>query len=1013
MRSGRSTQPVRRLALRIACAAIIVSLSAVVATWGVSTGTAGGTGAKDVTTSGSSAHRSEPPAFPPVHVHPLALNGPDAVNPNAYYSSEPAPMGIGDFGIGAGGNPYTYNTSEFLGNFSWQTLNLSESGTTQFSDQLNVVLQFVQNGVTYAYWIQDVAFMDSATNALTFENNIWNFTSNCLNNSAVSGNGTVYPYSGCQGYYAVGATTQPGASLTMPSPGDFALLVRSYETGTGLPEVAFEYWDGVTSYYVTYDNVVFPWASGLSSDNNFVVDGFQYNPLGLFYDAELTIGGPGSASATQAQSSTHATSRLLYFNGHNFEAPPAVWNFGSNTAEAVSNIQSIFSNDNAGLPLTVQLNGTTRNATPAQAYGQNQVGELAISAPGVPDGTVSASSDRWSFVGGSATLTLIPGTYPVWVNSTSTNYDLGLCTVTAGVTTSVSVASGCRPVVSTPTATPTTVDVGQSATFQSTLLGAGSGGDTYVWDTSPAGLGCLPSSSLTLSCTPAAAGVYLVNLTATDSRGQSSTSGTLQFTVSLDPSVGTPSPSSTQVETGGTVSFAATPSGGAQPYSFQWHGLPTPCSQTATSDPSCTPSMAGSYSINVTVTDVNHFAVTSPTLSFTVREGPSVSTPTSAPVGSVDLGQAEAFSTSATGGSGGYTYTWSGLPAGCPSVSSDTLRCTPTSVGVYSISVSVIDSLGGTSTSGTLVFTVHSDPTIGTLTVSPKTIDLGQTFHFALSGPSTGGAGSYRYVWIELPPGCASNDSTTITCTPIAAVVGEATVTVYDADNGSNSTSVPWVIYIRPYLSGVTASPTSLDVGQLLTLSAVQLPGGSGIYTYVWTDLPTGCVSVNHASIECTPVQSGVFEIGLNLTDSNGLSSSRAITVHVDSDPMVSTPAAMPGSVHPGQSVTFSVNGSGGSGNLTYSWIGLPPGCASANTSSITCRPTAVGSYEVSVNLTDSNGFRVHSGSLSYAVTSSPTLGLTPLEEYTLLAEITAIALIVVAVVWIRRSRRRRRSSAS
>ncbi len=185
----------------------------------------------------------QPIPFLPVHTHPIGVTVPATVDPTGHYNSEPAPMGIGDFGVGMGGKPYTYNTTEFLGNFSWQSLNMLESGNAYFSDQLNVVLQFVQGGTTYAYWIQDVAFMDSSTGELTFENNIWNFTtgSYCLSNTALSGNGTVYAISGCEGFYAVGAYSQPGADKFMPSPGDFSLLVRSYLSGGGLPEVAFEY----------------------------------------------------------------------------------------------------------------------------------------------------------------------------------------------------------------------------------------------------------------------------------------------------------------------------------------------------------------------------------------------------------------------------------------------------------------------------------------------------------------------------------------------------------------------------------------------------------------------------------------------------------------------------------------------------------------------------------------------------------------------------------------------------
>jgi hypothetical protein len=961
-----------------------------------------------VAANASTPRPASPPAFPPVHVHPLDGPSPANVNPTGYYSSEPAPMGIGDFGIGASGNAYTYSTSQFLGNFSWQSLNLDLSGNTQFTDQLNVVLQFVQNGITYAYWIQDVAFMDSSTGELTFENNIWNFTSSCLDNSAVQGNGTVYSYSGCQGYYAVGATTQPGADEFMPSPGDFGLLVRANETVGGLPEVAFEYWDGVTSYYVTYDNVVFPWASGLSSDNNFVVDGFSYNPIGLYYDAELTIGGPGGGSATQAQDLTHATSRLLYWNGHNFEATPAVWNFGSNTAEAVSNIQSIFSHDGAGLPLTLQLNGTTRDAAPAMAYDQNAVGELAISAPGISSGTVAIPGDTWSFVGDSASLTLAPGTYQVWVNSTSQTYDLGLCAVQAGVTLSTSTASGCGPVVSTPTASTRGADLGQAVTFQSTLLAPGSGGDTYVWHTSPVGLGCTPSSTLTLSCMPAATGTYAVNLTVTDSDGHSSTSRTLQFIVSTDPTVAAPVPSPSEVETGESVTFTASPSGGAQPYAYQWHGLPAPCSGATGSTPSCVPATAGSYSVSVTVTDANTYSVTSGTTSFTVLQGPSVSTPVAAPTGSIDLHQTVTFSTTASGGSGGYAYAWIGLPAGCSSTSTASLACTPTSVGIFSVQVQVLDSLGGSATSGALVYTVHTDPTMGVLTATPATIDLGQTLQFSLSGASMGGAGSYRYVWSGLPGGCASNNAITLTCVPTANGSGSAVVTVYDADGGTNATTVAWTVFSDPSLSGVIASPSRADVGQSVAFDAWGLSGGTGSFVYRWSGLPTGCSGRNVSVVDCATIAPGTFAVTVNVTDTNGFSTSRSVTVTVDPDPTVGTPTATPGSVTVGHSVTFSVSASGGSGGFVYFWSGLPPGCESANATTVTCQPSAAGTYNVMVSVTDSNGFNVLVGPLAYVVSSSsPTfLGLPALVGYAVVAVgVAVVALIVIAaLVW--RSRR-------
>jgi hypothetical protein len=49
----------------------------------------------------------------------------------------------------------------------------------------------------------------------------------------------------------------------------------------------------------------------------------------------------------------------------------------------------------------------------------------------------------------------------------------------------------------------------------------------------------------------------------------------------------------------------------------------------------------------------------------------------------------------------------------------------------------------------------------------------------------------------------------------------------------------------------------------------------------------------------------------------------------------------------------FSVSAGGGVGVLSYSYTGLPPGCASENESVLGCRPTSTGTYNVTVNVTD------------------------------------------------------------
>jgi len=928
----------------------------------------------------ASALSKAPIAIPPIPVHRLSMAGPNTVNPTGFYAAEPAPMGIGDFGVGAGGQPYSYSTSEFLGNFSWKSLSIGSSGSTSFTDQLNVVLQFVDNGVTYAYWIQDVAFMDSATDQLTYENNIWNFssTSGCLSSGGVSGNGSVFAYSGCMGYYAVDATTQPGADLTMSTPGDFALLVRSYENAHGVPEVAFEYWDGVTSWFVTYDNVVWPWATSVTSDNGFFVDGSSLNPFGLFYDAELAMGGPGGGSSTSAQNPTDISSRLLYWNDHNFEAPPSVWNFGSNTGETISNVQSIFSSDPAGLPLTVQLNGTAQNASPARAYDQNRVGELSISAPGITAGTVALPGDTWKFVNDSAELTLVPGTYHVWVNSSSSHNDLGSCEITAGATLDVTVGSSCgsgssSPSVSTPTASPSGADVNQSVTFSSTLISPGSGGDTYVWNTAPAGLGCTSSTTLTLSCTPTEAGTYRVNVTVTDSDGHSATSGTLSFAVTSDPKVGAPSASKSSVETGESVTFTASPTGGATPYTYSWSGLPTPCTQTTSATPACTPSKAGTYSISVSIRDANGYTVSSPSLAYTVLSGPSVAVPSASPKNSVDVDQSVTFSTTASGGTGSYSYSWSGLPAGCTSSSSPEITCSPSAAGDFNINVSVADSDGGSATSGILSFTVYTDPAVGKPVASPSTVDLGQSVTFTTT--ATGGSGGYTYSWSGLPGGCSSSSSAEISCTPSGAGDSSITVSVVDSNGGSGTSgALAFTVYTDPAIGKPVASPSTVDSGQSVTFS-VTASGGSGGYSYSWSGLPTGCESSSSADITCTPSAAGNFSVTVSVVDTNGgTATSGSLSFTVDAALKAGNLSSSSAGVDLGGSLDFTVSGvTGGAGPYSYAWSGLPVGCLTENTANLTCQPSAAGSGTVTVVVTDENGGSA-STTTSFQVFTDPTL---------------------------------------
>ena len=83
------------------------------------------------------------------------------VNPYNLYRSEPAPMGISDYGIGPGGSPYSYSTTSFLGNINIKNLHTYNaslnSSAKVLTFQLNINFVFYVGSTKYVYWVQNVA----------------------------------------------------------------------------------------------------------------------------------------------------------------------------------------------------------------------------------------------------------------------------------------------------------------------------------------------------------------------------------------------------------------------------------------------------------------------------------------------------------------------------------------------------------------------------------------------------------------------------------------------------------------------------------------------------------------------------------------------------------------------------------------------------------------------------------------------------------------------------------------
>lgn len=371
-------------------------------------------------------------------LNPAAPSHGMTVDPTSYYSNEPAPMGIADYGLGSQflgvyTSSYYYYTPSFLGTVNLDNLaavNASDSQSVTF--QLNVVMYFVSGGSDYSYWIQDVVHLNTSTNVAYFEDNVWNYSassSQLMYPSSISGGGVVENLSASQAfYYDYAANSLPGNNIVLNDPSSIQMMVNSTMTQSGLPGVSFMYNDG--HGWVTYDNVVFPFATSLSADDGFVVDGAVNTPSSNYYDAELILGGNGGGATTTAISS-NVNLTLQYWNGNNYQATPGAFNYGSNTAETVTNIVSssyYFTSDGS---LFEEM--TSGAGTLGQMYNPSDVASLNISTENpTMSGTLYINGSAHPFVNGGVNLTLGPGEYNATIYTGNLLYNHQTINLTAG-----------------------------------------------------------------------------------------------------------------------------------------------------------------------------------------------------------------------------------------------------------------------------------------------------------------------------------------------------------------------------------------------------------------------------------------------------------------------------------------------------------------------------------------------------------------------------------------------------
>lgn len=298
----------------------------------------------------------------------------------------------------------------------------------------------------------------------------------------------------------------------------------------------------------------------------------------------------------------------------------------------------------------------------------------------------------------------------------------------------------------------------------------------------------------------------------------------------------------------------------------------------------------------------------------------------------------------ATGGTGPYTYAWSGSP-GAPSISDNSVAnptVSPTLSGVFTYTVTVTDAVADTTTDD-MVVTINATPTA--TNNGPKCIGTTITFNATPNGATT-------YNWAGPSGYNIANNQTPTRGSLIAGHAGTYTVSI--TTNGQICTATTSVVVNALPTITTTAQYSSICTGESTNLTA---SGGS---TYVWNNSNTDAI------ISVSPVVNTTYTV----TGTNANSCSNTSTVSVV---LISTATASNnGPKCIGTSLSVDVNPTG----TSYSWVGPNAYTSTAKTPTVSGSVTALMSGAYTVTVTYASGC-TQTASTNVIINSVPTASIT------------------------------------
>ena len=368
-----------------------------------------------------------------------------------------------------------------------------------------------------------------------------------------------------------------------------------------------------------------------------------------------------------------------------------------------------------------------------------------------------------------------------------------------------------------------------------------------------------------------------------------------------------------------------------------------------------TPTAAGQASFMIQVTDSNQVTATQ-TFALTINPALVITTAATLPTGTVNVSYSVTLK--ATGGSG--TYTWAvslgSLPSGLSLSTAGVICGMPATAGETNFTIKATD---GNQVTATEAFGLTINPALVITTAASLPIGT-VNVNYAQALAATGGSGQYTWSLVtgsSLPGGLSLNATMgTISGSPTAP--GQASFTMQVTDSNQATASKQFTMTIDPALVITSTSPLPTGTVNVSYSQTLKATGGSGQYTWSVSvgGLPAG-LTLNSANglISGQPGTAATSTFTIQVTDSDQFTASNTFALTINAPPAITTSSPLAEGVV-GVAYNQTLTGSGGATPYTWSLtIGsLPGGLSLAPTGVISGMPSATGTFQFTIQLTDS-----------------------------------------------------------